>query len=113
MVSKAIRETRFRGQMRQRRISNLLGLGTPFSFESLSLRHFAFNSLEDQQDLLAMVSTVATGYPLNFRSYETDEIRRGWKKGRCPIYGVGTLSGIFKRVSNLAAPLNARCVQAY
>lgn len=41
----------------------------------------------------------SAGYPLNFRSYETDELRRGWKKCLCPIYAVGTLSGAFKRVN--------------
>ena len=41
----------------------------------------------------------SAGYPLNFRNYETDELRRGWKKCHCPIYAVGTLSGVFKRVA--------------
>lgn len=37
------------------------------------------------------------GYPPDFRSYETDERRRGWKKCTCPIYADGTLSGRFRR----------------
>jgi hypothetical protein len=41
----------------------------------------------------------SAGYPLNFRNYETDELRRGWKKCHCPIYAVGTLNGVFKRVN--------------
>src|ERR1700733_993280 len=31
------------------------------------------------------------------RNYETDELRRGWKKCRCPIYADGTLGEKFKR----------------
>lgn len=26
------------------------------------------------------------GYEPDFRNYETDELRRGWKKCHCPIY---------------------------
>ena len=36
-------------------------------------------------------------YEPDFRNYETDELRRGWKKCRCPIYADGTLGGKFKR----------------
>jgi hypothetical protein len=31
------------------------------------------------------------------RSYEPDELRRGWRKCHCPIYACGTLGGAFKR----------------
>src|ERR1700731_2684832 len=31
------------------------------------------------------------------RSYEPDELRRGWRKCHCPIYACGTLGGTFKR----------------
>jgi len=37
------------------------------------------------------------GYEPDFRNYESDELRRGWKKCHCPIYAAGTLSGIFRR----------------
>src|SRR4029077_8069960 len=37
------------------------------------------------------------GYEPDFRNYETDELRRGWKKCRCPIYADGTLGRKFKR----------------
>ena len=37
------------------------------------------------------------GYPVNLRNYESDELRRGWKKCHCPIYAVGTLNGEFRR----------------
>jgi integrase len=37
------------------------------------------------------------GYEPDFRNYETDELRRGWKKCHCPIYADGTLGGKFKR----------------
>ena len=37
------------------------------------------------------------GFEPDFRSYETDELRRGWKKCHCPIYADGTLAGKFKR----------------
>lgn len=31
------------------------------------------------------------------RNYESDELRRGWKRCLCPIYADGTLNGSFKR----------------
>ena len=31
------------------------------------------------------------------RTYEPDELRRGWRKCHCPIYICGTLAGQFKR----------------
>ncbi len=34
---------------------------------------------------------------LHQRTYEADELRRGWKKCSCPIYASGTLNGQFKR----------------
>jgi integrase len=37
------------------------------------------------------------GRALHDMSYETDELRRSWKRCFCPIYASGTLSGIFKR----------------
>ena len=37
------------------------------------------------------------GFEPEFRSYESDELRRGWKKCHCPIYADGTLAGKFKR----------------
>jgi integrase len=37
------------------------------------------------------------GFEPEFRSYEADELRRGWKKCHCPIYADGTLAGKFKR----------------
>jgi integrase len=37
------------------------------------------------------------GYEKDFRSYESDERRKGWKRCSCPIYASGTLGGIFKR----------------
>src|SRR5205807_1352737 len=37
------------------------------------------------------------GYPPDFRNYETDELRRGWKRCHCPIYAAGTISGRFHR----------------
>lgn len=37
------------------------------------------------------------GLEPEFRSYEADELRRGWKKCHCPIYADGTLAGKFKR----------------
>jgi hypothetical protein len=37
------------------------------------------------------------GYERDSRHYETDELRRGWKKCRCPIYAAGTLGGKFNR----------------
>ena len=37
------------------------------------------------------------GYPADFRNYESDEFRKGWKKCRCPIYADGTLAGHFRR----------------
>jgi integrase len=37
------------------------------------------------------------GYEPDSRNYETDELRRGWKKCRCPIYAAGTLGGKFNR----------------
>lgn len=37
------------------------------------------------------------GFDPDFRNYETDELRRGWKRCHCPIYADGTLGGDFKR----------------
>jgi integrase len=37
------------------------------------------------------------GHAPDSRSYEPDELRRGWKKCHCPIYVCGTLKGQFKR----------------
>jgi integrase len=37
------------------------------------------------------------GYEPDFRNYEHDELRRGWKRCHCPIYADGTLGGKFKR----------------
>ncbi len=37
------------------------------------------------------------GYEPDFRNYEADELRRGWKKCRCPIYAAGTLGRKFNR----------------
>ena len=37
------------------------------------------------------------GFDPESRSYESDELRRGWKKCHCPIYADGTLAGKFKR----------------
>jgi len=37
------------------------------------------------------------GYAPDFRNYEHDELRRGWKKCHCPIYADGTLGRKFKR----------------
>lgn len=39
----------------------------------------------------------AGGHVPDSRTYEPDELRRGWKKCHCPIYADGTLSGSFKR----------------
>jgi integrase len=39
----------------------------------------------------------AAGHTPESRSYEPDELRRGWKKCFCPIYACGTLAGSFKR----------------
>jgi hypothetical protein len=37
------------------------------------------------------------GYEPDSRNYETDELRREWKKCRCPIYAAGTLGEKFNR----------------
>jgi integrase len=37
------------------------------------------------------------GLEPDFRNYESDELRRGWKKCHCPIYADGTLGGQFRR----------------
>lgn len=37
------------------------------------------------------------GFAPDSRNYESDELRRGWKKCHCPIYADGTLGGQFKR----------------
>lgn len=37
------------------------------------------------------------GFEPDSRNYESDELRRGWKKCHCPIYADGTLGGQFKR----------------
>jgi integrase len=43
------------------------------------------------------VGKCTANLPKDFRSYEADERRKGWKKCACPIYAVGTLSDGFKR----------------
>jgi hypothetical protein len=45
----------------------------------------------------------AAGYSPDCCNYESDELRRGWKKCHCPIYADGTLGGRFKR-KNTKAP---------
>jgi hypothetical protein len=46
------------------------------------------------------------GFEPESRSYESDELRRGWKKCHCPIYADGTLAGKFKRQNtNLSVTL--------
>ncbi len=42
-------------------------------------------------------SHCAGGRALHDRTYEPDELRRGWRKCACPIYASGTLSGLFRR----------------
>jgi hypothetical protein len=37
------------------------------------------------------------GRALHDMTYETNELRRSWKKCSCPIYASGTLNGHFKR----------------
>lgn len=37
------------------------------------------------------------GRVLHHRTFEPDELRRGWRKCACPIYASGTLSGQFRR----------------
>src|SRR5579863_1996470 len=37
------------------------------------------------------------GRALHDMTYETDEVRRSWKKCSCPIYASGTLNRQFKR----------------
>lgn len=39
------------------------------------------------------------GHPNRSRSYQTDELRRGWKKCFCTIQAAGTLAGEFRRRS--------------
>ena len=48
------------------------------------------------------------GYEPDFRNYESDELRRGWKKSRCPIYADGTLGGKFKRKNTKQTALARR-----
>lgn len=42
-------------------------------------------------------SHCAGGRALYDRTYEPDELRRGWRKCACPIYASGTLAGRFRR----------------
>lgn len=42
-------------------------------------------------------SRCSGGRSLHQMTYETDELRRTWKKCHCPIYASGTLNGWFKR----------------
>lgn len=42
-------------------------------------------------------SHCAGGRALHDRTYEPDELRRGWRKCACPIYASGTLAGRFRR----------------
>jgi integrase len=42
-------------------------------------------------------SNCAGGRALHEMTYESDELRRNWKRCSCPIYASGTLSGQFKR----------------
>jgi hypothetical protein len=46
---------------------------------------------------LRIARKCAVGHEPDSRSYEPDELRRGWKKCYCPIYACGTLAGTFKR----------------
>jgi integrase len=46
---------------------------------------------------LRIAGKCAAGHEPDSRSYEPDELRRGWKKCLCPIYACGTLDGTFKR----------------
>src|SRR5215471_15189317 len=42
-------------------------------------------------------SNCVGGRSLHEMTYESDELRRNWKRCSCPIYASGTLSGHFKR----------------
>src|SRR5215472_12460333 len=42
-------------------------------------------------------SNCAGGRTLHDMTYESDELRRNWKRCACPIYASGTLNGRFKR----------------
>ena len=42
-------------------------------------------------------SHCAGGRDLHDRTYEPDELRRGWRKCACPIYASGTLDERFRR----------------
>jgi len=42
-------------------------------------------------------SNCAGGRSLHEMTYESDELRRNWKRCSCPIYASGTLSGHFRR----------------
>ena len=42
-------------------------------------------------------SNCAGGRALHEMTYESDELRRNWKRCSCPIYASGTLSAQFKR----------------
>jgi hypothetical protein len=46
---------------------------------------------------LRIAGKCTAGHEPDSRSYEPDELRRGWKKCFCPIYACGTLVGTFKR----------------
>jgi len=46
---------------------------------------------------LRIAGACAAGHTPDSRSYESDELRRGWKRCHCPIYTSGTLSGLFAR----------------
>jgi integrase len=46
---------------------------------------------------LRVAGKCTAGHEPDSRSYEPDELRRGWKKCYCPIYACGTLAGSFKR----------------
>src|SRR5580658_3505875 len=42
-------------------------------------------------------SDCAGGRPHQATTYESDEIRRSWKRCLCPVYASGTIDGRFKR----------------
>jgi hypothetical protein len=46
---------------------------------------------------VAMVHPVSVVVRYTTLTYETNELRRSWKKCSCPIYASGTLNGHFKR----------------
>jgi len=47
-------------------------------------------------------SHCAGGRALHDRTYEPDELRRGWRKCSCPIYASGTLGERFRRMNTEA-----------